>query len=257
MSKIKIISFNLNGIRSAERKGFQKWLQKESVDIFCFQEIRAHENQISPAIKKRKKYYTYFNSARKNGYAGTALFTKEKPALIKKNLGWERFDQEGRIIKAEYQDFILINLYLPNGGRNQENMDYKLQAYDRLLKYLKKVISRNKPIILAGDFNVAHQEIDLARPKANQKNTMFTPAEKEKIDQLMSLGFKDSWRELNSEPGHYTWWSHFAQARRRNIGWRIDYIFLFLASSLNLKEAYIYPQVMLSDHCPIGVELAW
>ncbi|MCF7907023.1 exodeoxyribonuclease III [Patescibacteria group bacterium] len=255
MSKTKIISFNLNGIRAAERKGLQGWLKKESADIFCFQEIRAYEDQIPSAVKNMKKYYTYFNPALKKGYAGTALFVKEKPLSVKKSLGWEKFDQEGRIMEAEYQDFVLINLYLPNGGRKQENMDYKLQAYDCLFNYLKKIISQGKPIILTGDFNVAHQDIDLARPKANKKNTMFTPAERKKIDQLVDLGFKDSWRELNSEPGHYTWWSHFAQARQRNIGWRIDYVFLFLASSLNLHQAYIYPQVMLSDHCPIGVEV--
>lgn len=255
MKKIKIISFNLNGIRAASRRGLQNWLEKEPADIFCFQEIRAEKQQIPPGLQERKDYCTYFNPALKKGYAGTALFTQKKPLSLKKSLNWQKFDQEGRMIEAEYQNFILINLYLPNGGRKQENMDYKLKSYDCLLGYLKKIISRKKPIILAGDFNVAHSEIDLARPQANKKNTMFTPSERKKIDQLIALGFKDSWRQLNSEPGHYTWWSHFAKARARNIGWRIDYIFVFLNSSLSLNQAYIYPQIMFSDHCPVGVEI--
>jgi len=257
MLKIKIISFNLNGIRAAERKGLSGWLKKESADIFCFQEIRAFEEQVPSAIKKEKEYYSYFNPALKKGYAGTALFSKKEPLSIKKKLNWQKFDQEGRIIEAEYQDFTLINLYLPHGGRKQENMDYKLRSYDYLLSYLKKRVSQKKPIILVGDFNVAHREIDLARPQANKKNTMFTSAERKKIDQLIELGFKDSWRELNSEPGHYTWWSHFANARARNIGWRIDYIFLFLNSNLSLRQSYIYPQVVLSDHCPVGVDIVF
>ena len=168
-------------------------------------------------------------------------------------MGLERFDQEGRILKLKYPDFTLINLYTPHGGRQKENLDYKLKVYNRLLKYLQKFKDRN--IILIGDFNIAHQEVDLARPKQNQNNIMFTQEERKRINQIIDLGFLDTFREFHKEGGHYTWWPYFVNARKRNLGWRIDYIFVSKKLVPKLRDAFILSEVMGSDHCPIGIEI--
>jgi exodeoxyribonuclease-3 len=165
----------------------------------------------------------------------------------------ERFDQEGRMLKLKYPDCLLVNLYLPHGGRKKENLDYKLKVYSFLLDYLQKI--RDKKVVVIGDFNVAHKEIDLARPKQNQNNIMFTPKEREQIDRLIDLGFIDSFRKFNKKGGYHTWWPYFAQARERNLGWRIDYTFVSRKLAPRLKDAFILPEVKGSDHCPIGIEI--
>ena len=248
-----VISWNVNGIRAIYKKGFLSWLTKTKADIVCLQEIKAQPEQLPADLVRPDNYHLYFNSAIKKGYAGVAIYTKEKPLKIEQEIGMKRFDQEGRMLKLEYPDFILINLYLPHGGRGKENLDYKLAVYHHLLDYLEKI--KNKKLILAGDFNIAHQEIDLARPKQNRNNIMFTLDERKQIDKLIGLGFVDTFRKFHCQGGHYTWWPYFVNARERNLGWRIDYIFVSKLLALKLKRAFILSKVTGSDHCPVGAEI--
>jgi exodeoxyribonuclease-3 len=250
---MKIVSWNVNGLRSIYKKGFLKWFNKIKADIVCLQETRVFQKELPLDLLRIKNYHLYFNEAEKKGYAGVAVYTKEKPLKIESKLGLERFDQEGRILKLEYSDFILINLYLPHGGRSKENLDYKLEVYKHLLKYFQKI--KDKNVILAGDFNIAHQEIDLARPEENKNNIMFTQEERDQIEKIIKLGFKDSFRMFNKEGGNYTWWPYFVNARERNLGWRIDYIFVSKSLSQNVKNASILKEIMGSDHCPIEIEI--
>lgn len=250
---MKIISWNVNGIRAAVKKGFLEWFQKTKADIVCLQEMRAETKQMPFNLVKPYDYYTYFNTAHKKGYSGVAVYTKEKPLKKEYKLGLRRFDQEGRILNLEYKHFTLINIYLPHGGRQKENLVYKLKAYQYLLNYLKE--NKKKCIILTGDFNIAHQEIDLARPKQNYNNTMFTVEERKQIDKIIGMNLVDTFRVFNKKGENYTWWSNFANARNRNLGWRIDYVFVSQKLIPHLKKAFILPEVKGSDHCPIGIEI--
>ena len=250
---MKILSWNVNGLRAIYRKGFLNWLEKSQADVVCLQEIKAQKEQLPEEITKPKGYYAYFNSAQRKGYSGTAIFSKEKPRKIETILGLEKFDNEGRIIKAIYKNFILINLYLPHGGRRKENLEYKLEVYRELLSFLKN--NRNEKIIITGDFNIAHQEIDLARPKQNKNNIMFTPEERKQISEIIDLGFIDTFRKFHQEEENYTWWPYAFSARERNLGWRIDYIFISRKLLNNLKDAFILKDIKGSDHCPVGIEI--
>ena len=250
---MKIISWNINGIRAIYKKNFLDWFSTNDADIVCLQEIKAQKEQIPSDLVELKDYYLYFNQAIKKGYAGVAVYTKQKPLKVEYKLGLNRFDQEGRILQLEYPSFTLINLYLPHGGRQKENLGYKLEVYNYLFRYLKNVRSKN--IILIGDFNIAHQDIDLARPRQNRNNIMFTPEERQQLDEIINLGFLDSFREFHKEGSHYTWWPYMAKARQRNLGWRIDYTFISKELTQKLKDAFILPEIMGSDHCPIGIEI--
>jgi exodeoxyribonuclease-3 len=250
---MKIISCNVNGIRSAYRKGFLEFIQKENPDIFCLQEIKANKEDLPSELINVKGYFPYFNSAQKKGYAGVAVYTKWEPISINASLGCERFDVEGRILELDYSDFTLINLYIPHGGRQKENLDYKLEVYRGIFKKIDKL--KNKNIILVGDFNIAHKEIDLARPKENKNNIMFTPEERKQIDKFLNLNLSDSFRQLNNNSGNYTWWPYAFNAKERNMGWRIDYIFVSKELTERIKGVDIYSKTNFSDHCPIGLEL--
>lgn len=250
---MKIISWNVNGIRAVDKRGFLKWLEKSNADIVCLQETKAQLEQFPPKLIRPKNYYSYFNSAFKKGHSGVAVYTKKRPKVVEYKLGMKKFDNEGRILKLKYPNFILINLYLPHGGRQKENLDYKLEVYDYLLNYLKKI--KNEKIILIGDFNIAHKEIDLARPKQNKNNVMFTIKEREQIDKIIKLGFTDTFRKFHQEGGHFSWWPYFANARERNLGWRIDYAFVSKTLIPKLKDVFILQEVVGSDHCPIGIEV--
>lgn len=260
---MKILSWNVNGIRAIYKKGFLDWLKKSRADIVCLQETKGQKEQFPFDLTQPKNYHSYFNSAARKGYGGVAIYTKEKPSKIEFNLGLKRFDQEGRLLELEFPNFTLINLYLPHGGRKKENYSYKLEVYERMIKYLRKIPAkgwsasggRRKKILLIGDFNVAHQEIDLARPKDNVKNTMFTPKERKQIDRIIKLGFIDSFRKFHEKGGNYTWWPYFRNCRERNLGWRIDYAFTSKSLTPKLKKAFILPKVKGSDHCPIGIQL--
>ena len=249
---MKIISWNVNGLRSVYQKGALK-IDQMGADILCLQEIKASKEQLSSELVSPKGYYSYFNPAKKKGYAGTAVYSRQKPLSGEEKVGFKEFDDEGRFLKLDYPQFSLINLYLPHGGRRKEKLAYKLAVYDYLLNYLQKL--KEKKVILTGDFNIAHEEIDLARPKENKNNIMFTPEERARIDRLVGSGFIDSFRKFYPQKkGAYTWWPYFANARARNLGWRIDYVFVAQKLAVKLKNAFILSEVKGSDHCPVGVE---
>ncbi len=248
---MKIVSWNVNGLRAIYRKNFLDNLKKINPDIIGLQEIKAKKNQLSSRLLEVPGYQLILNSAKRPGYSGTAVYTKIKPRSINKNLGFSRFDGEGRLTELGFGDFNIMNLYLPNGGRQKQDMAYKLKTYDKLFSYIKN----KKKLILIGDFNIAHKTIDLARPKENKNNTGFTPEEREKIDQLLDLGFVDTFRMFNKKGDNYSFWAYFAKAREKNIGWRIDYCFVSRDLEEEIKGAFILPQIFGSDHCPVGVEL--
>ena len=253
---MKILSWNVNGLRANYQKGFWDWLKNAKADIVCLQEVRSRIGDLPDELKDIRGYNFFLNPAQKPGYSGTAVYSKVKPDNEEAGMGLNRFDNEGRIIRLDFPGFILLNLYLPHGGRQKENLGYKLEVYDDLLDYLKNPAVKNKKIILVGDFNVAHQEIDLARPKDNKNNIMFTPEERERIDRIVELGFIDSFRKFDKTAGHYTWWPYFANARERNLGWRIDYCFVSSPLANKLKKAFILDKVMGSDHCPVGIDIS-
>jgi exodeoxyribonuclease III len=250
---MKIISWNVNGLRAVYQKGFPAWLEKSGADIVCVQEVKAQASTVPQDLFSGSKYSFIANYAERPGYSGVGVYVKEKPKKIEMKLGHTRFDNEGRIVRLDYPELTFIGLYIPNGSRDKRDMAYKLEVYRWLFEYLKKIKKKN--VVLAGDFNVAHEEIDLARPKENKTSTMFTPEERKQLDVLESLGFVDSFRSFHREGGHYSWWPYFANARARNLGWRIDYVFISKALMAKLKGAFILPSVMGSDHCPVGIEL--
>jgi exodeoxyribonuclease-3 len=253
---MKIISWNVNGLRAVGKKGFWEWLEKSGADVVCLQETKIGENQLSFDLLYLKNYFAYFNCAKRLGYSGTAVFSKKKPLRIETKIGLERFDNEGRSLRLDFAEFSLLNLYLPHGGRQKENLGYKFEVYEYLIGYLKDFLKQQKKLILAGDFNIAHKEIDLARPKENQNNIMFTPEERNQVDRLLALGFIDTFRQFHKEGGHYSWWPYSFEARKRNLGWRIDYVFVSQFLTSKLKNAFILSGVTGSDHCPVGVEIA-
>jgi len=253
---MKIISWNVNGLRAVGKKGFWEWLKKSGPDVVCLQETKIGENQLDFDLLYLKNYFAYFNSAKRKGMWGTAVFSKKKPLGVETKIGLERFDNEGRSLRLDFAEFSLLNLYLPHGGRQKENLGYKLEVYEYLIGYLKEFLEQQKKLVLAGDFNIAHKEIDLARPKENQNNIMFTPEERNQVDCLLALGFIDTFRKFHKEGGHYSWWPYSFEARKRNLGWRIDYIFVSQVLAPKLKNAFILSQVAGSDHCPVGAEIA-
>ena len=248
---MKFISWNVNGIRAALKKGFADFLAAHDADIVCVQETRAHPDDVDAAWPG---YEAHWNWAEKKGYSGTLTLTKTKPLAISRGIGKAEHDREGRVLTAEYADFFLVNVYVPNSQRELTRLDYR-QQWDRdFLAYLRK-IEKRKPVIFCGDLNVAHTEIDLARPKDNVKNHGFTAEERAGFDGLVRAGFVDTFREFENAGGHYTWWSQMSNARARNIGWRIDYFLCSAALRPRLKAATIYKDVPGSDHCPVGLEL--
>jgi exodeoxyribonuclease-3 len=253
--KLKILSWNINGIRAAEKKGFFKWFINERPDILCLQEIKANPNQVPAHLKNIPDYYTYWNSAEKKGYSGVSTISRYKPILSKKGFGIEKFDIEGRVLITEYPQFVLFNVYFPNGKKNQERLDFKLDFYNKFLDYVENIRSEDKNIVICGDFNTAHKEIDLARPKENERISGFLPIERHWIDKLIDHGYIDTFRFYNKKPNQYSWWDMKTRARDRNVGWRIDYFFVNNEFISTLKNAFILDSVMGSDHCPVGIEL--
>ncbi len=255
MKKLKLISWNVNGIRAIAKKGFHEWLKKENPDILCLQETKAWEEQLDDSLTKIDGYTSYFSEASKKGYSGTAIYTKEKPFSVKHGIGIEKFDSEGRFVIAEYPNFTLFNIYFPNGKRDNERLQYKLDFYEAFQKYADDLTKQGKNVIVCGDVNTAHKEIDLARPKPNEKSSGFLPIEREWIDRFLKAGFIDTLRMFNTNAEIYTWWDMITRARTRNVGWRIDYFFISQSLKDNITNAYTLPDVMGSDHCPVGIEL--
>lgn len=248
---MKLLSWNVNGIRAVLKKGLVEFIQKTKPDILCLQETKASPEQVELELPG---YRQYWNSAEKKGYAGTVIFTKTEPLSVKNDMGIAEHDREGRMIAAEYTDFFLVNVYTPNAKRDLSRLDYRIKWDIDFLKYLKK-LEKKKPVIFCGDLNVAHTEIDLTNAKANVGNHGFTPEERAGFGNIVKKGFIDTFREFQKEGGHYTWWSQIGNARSRNVGWRIDYFCISAALRPRLKEAFIMPEVMGSDHCPIGIVL--
>lgn len=252
MKKLKYISWNVNGLRACIKKGFLDAFHQLDADCFCLQETKLQPHQIELDLPG---YYQYWNSAIKKGYSGTALFTKIKPLSVTYGLDIEEHDQEGRIITAEFDDHYLITCYTPNSKRDLSRLDYRMHWEDDFKKYLLE-LSQKKPVILCGDLNVAHKEIDLENPASNRKNAGFTDEERNKMTALLADGFTDTFRYLYPDKEKaYSWWSYFAKSRERNIGWRIDYFIVSSSLKDHIKGATIHPDIMGSDHCPVELNL--
>lgn len=249
---MKLISWNVNGLRAVINKGFMDFFKQIDADIFCIQETKMQEGQIELILDG---YYQYFNSAIKKGYSGTAVFTKEKPINVTYGIGIEEHDQEGRIITAEYEKFYLVNCYTPNSKRELERLEYRKIWENEIRKYLKK-LEETKPVIYCGDLNVAHEEIDLKNPKTNHYSAGFTDEERNKMTELLNAGFIDSFRYLYPEKENaYTWWSYMMKAREKNVGWRIDYFIISNSLKEKIEDSKIHSEVMGSDHCPIELDI--
>lgn len=252
---MKILSWNINGIRAGERKGIFDWVQEYSPEIICFQETKAQPDQLSDAVLNQKGYHSYWHSAQKKGYSGVATYTKEEPIKIITELGIPEFDQEGRILVTEFQNFILCNVYFPNGKKDEIRLKYKMDFYDVFFNFIESQKDKGKKVIFCGDVNTAHTEIDLSRPKPNSKTSGFLPEERAWIDKVVEHGYIDTLREFKTETELYTWWDLKTRARERNVGWRIDYFFIDKKLHQNLKDAFILKDIFGSDHCPVGIEI--
>lgn len=245
---MRIITWNVNGYRSCEKtNSIKELIQKNNPDIICLQEIKMNH-----PVLNEYGYHCYYNFAEKKGYSGTMVFTKEMPLSVKKNMDLDRLDQEGRFLLLEYEKFILINIYIPHGGRKKENHPYKFAVINQLLKLIKKL---DKNVIICTDFNIAHKEIDVKNYKTNYNNNMFSYEERAKIDELLSLGIVDSFRVLEEKGDIYSMWPNGFNARERNMGWRIDYIFITNTLEKNIKSVKYIKEQMGSDHCPYIVEV--
>ncbi|QCJ42998.1 exodeoxyribonuclease III [Bacillus sp. S3] len=249
---MKLVSWNVNGLRACVKKGFLDYFQEVDADIFCVQETKLQEGQISLELDG---YYQYWNYAMKKGYSGTAVFTKNEPLSVKYGVGTDESEEEGRILTLEFSDFFLVNVYTPNSQRDLARISYRLDWEDRMLEHLK-ALNEQKSVVLCGDLNVAHREIDLRNPKSNVGNSGFTVEERGKMTDLLKAGFVDSYRHFYpNQEGAYTWWSYMMKVRERNIGWRIDYFIVSESLRERIKNADIHCNVMGSDHCPIVLEL--
>jgi len=248
---MKLVSWNVNGIRAAIKKGFTVFIADEQPDIVCLQEIKALPEQIHLPLDD---YFKYYNSANKKGYSGTAILSKTEPDNLVFGLGEEEHDQEGRTITAEFPGYYLVTVYVPNSQRGLKRLAYRMRWDAALLNYLRN-LQEKKPVILCGDLNVAHKSIDLTNPKANKRSAGFTIEERAGLTALLSKGFVDTFRHFNKDPGHYSWWSYVSNARARNIGWRIDYFCASKELMPKIKKASILPHVHGSDHCPVSLQL--
>jgi len=253
--KLRLLSWNVNGIRAIQKKGFLDWFKTANPDILCLQETKAHPDQLDDALKNVDGYESHFSSAEKKGYSGVVTYTKLKPKNVQQGIGIKEFDSEGRFIVTEFDEFTLFNIYFPNGKASSERLKYKMGFYDAFLKHCKQLLKQNKKIVVCGDVNTAHKEIDLARPKENSVISGFLPQEREWIDKFLEAGFLDTFRMFNNEPEQYTWWDMVTRARERNVGWRIDYFYISENLKKNIVSASIHSSIMGSDHCPIELEL--
>ena len=256
-NSINLISWNVNGIRAAAKKGFVDWLDAAAPDILCLQETRAEAHQVPAAIREHPGYHTDWNHSKaRKGYSGTGLLSKEEPLAVQHDLGVEAFDQEGRTLIAEYPSFVLLNCYFPNGGRGNDRVPFKLDFYQAFLDKCEALRAAGKTVIFCGDVNTAHREIDLARPKENQTTTGFLPEEREWMDRFVAAGYVDTFRLHHPDlADQYTWWDQLTRARDRNVGWRIDYFFIATEAADRIEDAFILPDVLGSDHCPVGIRL--
>lgn len=253
---MKLISWNVNGLRAVVNKGFKEFFKEIDADIFCIQETKMQEAQLDENILEIfEGYNAYWNSAEKKGYSGTAIFTKQKPLNVTYGIGKEEHDKEGRVITLEFEKFYIVNIYTPNSKRELERLDYRQLWEDEIRAYLLK-LKENKPVVMCGDLNVAHTEIDLKNPKTNRKNAGFTDEERAKMTELLNAGFVDTYRYKYPEvEGKYSWWSYMFHAREKNAGWRIDYFIVSESLKDKIEDAKILDDIYGSDHCPIELDL--
>lgn len=252
---MKLISWNVNGIRAIARKGFLDWLAAEEPDVLCLQETKAMPEQVPTNVRHPPGYRSHWNSAERKGYSGVMTYSRSEPMCVKMGLGTEKFDVEGRVLMTEFPWFCLFNVYFPNGRASDERLAYKMAFYNAFLNVIDQLRKDGKSIVVCGDLNTAHKPIDLSRPKENEKHSGFLPIEREWMDELVKHGYVDTFRLFNQEPDQYSWWDYKTRARERNAGWRLDYFFASEDLVPRLKGAFILPDVMGSDHCPVGIEI--
>jgi exodeoxyribonuclease III len=254
---MKLYSWNVNGVRAVLKKDFLKWFGTVNADVVCLQETKAHPEQLPPELLLIDGYDVTYCAGERKGYSGVATFAK--PKIKEKRFGFDmdpKFDNEGRILYTDFGTFILLNIYFPNGGRDLGRLDYKLAFYDACLDFCNDLVAQKKKVVICGDVNTSHNEIDLARPKANEKNTGFLRIERDWMDKLVDNGYVDTFRHLHPDKADsYSWWSYRAGARQKNVGWRLDYFFVSKNLIKKVKAADIHPDVMGSDHCPVSLEL--
>jgi exodeoxyribonuclease-3 len=252
---MKITTWNVNGIRAALGKGFLDWVGEAQPDVLCLQEIKAFEDQIDDDLKNHPEYLKYWNPAERAGYSGTATLSKAEPLEVQLGFGIPKFDLEGRVVMTRFPGFYLFNVYFPNGQRDQERLDYKLGFYDAFLSYCDALVAAGHELVITGDFNTAHQEMDLANPKSNQKTSGFLPEERAWIDTYLEHGYIDAFRQLYPDKVQYSWWTYRFGARSRNVGWRLDYYLVTGGVMEKVKDVVIHDEVMGSDHCPVSLIL--
>lgn len=252
---MKIVSWNVNGIRACGKNGFFDWFENENADIVCVQEIKAHPDQLEKSHLNPLKYHSFWNPAEKRGYSGTAVFSKKEPLDVKMGIGDPGFDHEGRVMILKYPKFTLINSYFPNSQRDHARLPFKLKFCAKFLKTVEALRKKGENVIMCADWNIAHKEIDLKNPKSNQKNAGFLPEERAWLDQFVASGYVDAFRQFEKSGNHYTWWSYRPGVREKNVGWRLDYFMANEEFKDRLKNSYHRPEVYGSDHCPVVLEL--
>ncbi|BDD06401.1 exodeoxyribonuclease III [Aureibacter tunicatorum] len=253
---MKIISYNVNGIRAAIKKGFEEWLKEENPDVICLQETKAHPAQVDELIIQSMGYQTYWHSAQKKGYSGVAVFTKHEPKHVEYGCGIEKYDNEGRVIRIDFDEFSIMNVYMPSGSSGDERQAFKMQWLSDFQQYVDELKKEIPNLIICGDYNICHTEIDIHNPKQNQKTSGFLPEEREWVTQFIESGFVDSFRIFHEdEPDNYSWWSYRARSRERNKGWRIDYLMITESIKDLAVSGEILPEAKHSDHCPILLEM--
>ena len=257
MTTMRLLSWNVNGLRAIARKGFGDWLQAVAPDVLCVQETKLQEPQVPDALRHLADYQAWFVSAERPGYSGVALYSRVAPQEVGSGFDAARFDSEGRVVWAVYDRFVLYNVYFPNGGASAARLRYKLDFYDAFLAHIQHRVAAGQQVIVCGDVNTAHRPIDLARPAENQTRSGFLPEERAWVDRLLAAGWIDTFRMFCDESGHYSWWDYKTRARQRNVGWRIDYFFVNQALRDHVAAATIHPEVMGSDHCPVGLDVVF
>jgi exodeoxyribonuclease III len=252
---VKLLSWNVNGIRACARAGFLEWVSQEAADVVCLQETKAHPDQLPPELIAPPGYDGHWHVAERRGYSGVAVYTRRKPRAIRHGIGVPEFDAEGRVLVLEFEELVLINAYFPNSRRDHSRLSYKLRFCARMRALLDGIRASNRGVVLCGDLNIAHREIDLANPRQNRDNAGFLPEERAWLDALYREPYVDAFRRFTSDPGQYTWWSYRPGVRARNIGWRLDQFVVSADVSDRLSRAFHQPEVPGSDHCPVGIEL--